>query len=124
MGRSAIEGFIYVGRHGVDLGIQFLLNLDHRLLVSFSDEVDGESDLSEPARPADPVKVDAAFGGEVEVDDDVDSLHVDAPGDEVGTNKGLVLPPPEPLETLDPLIRFHVRMQILILVLLFIELPR
>jgi|JI6StandDraft_1071083.scaffolds.fasta_scaffold96405_1 hypothetical protein len=81
MGRSAIERLIYVGRHGVDLGIQFLLDFDHGLLVSFSDEVDGQSDLSEPARPADPVEVDAAFGGEIEVDDDVDSLDVDAPGD-------------------------------------------
>jgi hypothetical protein len=111
-----------VFRHGVDLGIKFLFDFDDALLVLFSDEVDGESDLSEPAAAADAVQVDAAFGGEVEVDDHVDGLHVDAAGDEVGTHQRLELALPEPLEDLDPLVAAHVGVQALVLVLLLVEL--
>lgn len=83
---SAVERLFDVFWHGVYLGIQFLLDLDHIFLVLLSDQVDGQTYLSEPAAAANPVQVDAAFGGEVEVDDHVDCLHVDASGDQVGTD--------------------------------------
>lgn len=110
--------------HGVDFGVQLFLDLYDILLVLFSDEVDGEADLPEPAAAADPVQVDAALGGEVEVDDHVDGLHVDAASYQVGADEGLELALPEALEDPDPFVAAHVGVQALVLVLLLVELAR
>lgn len=110
--------------HGVDFGVQLFLDLYDILLVLFSDEVDGEADLPEPAAAADPVQVDAALGGEVEVDDHVDGLHVDAASYQVGADEGLELALAEALEDPDPFVAAHVGVQALVLVLLLVELAR
>lgn len=110
--------------HWVYLGIQFLLDLNHVFLVFLSDEVDGQPYLSEAATAADPMQVDAAFGGEVEVDDHVDGLDVDASGDQVGTDQRLELSLPESLEDAYSLVTAHVGMKTFVLVLLLVELAR
>ena len=107
--------------HRINLGVEFPLDLYDVFLVLFGDEVDGEADLSEPAAAADPVQVDAALGGEVEVYDHVDRLHVDAPGDEVGANERLKLAFAESFEDVDALVSAHVGVEALVLVLLFVE---
>ncbi len=58
--------------HGVYLGVQFLLNLHHILLVSLSDEVDSQANLTVTTTSTDPVEVGASFCWEVEVDDHID----------------------------------------------------
>lgn len=110
--------------HGVNFRIQLFLDLYDILLVLFSDEVDGEADLSEPAAAADPVQVDAALRGKVEVDDHVDCLHVDAAGYQIGTDEGLELPLSEAFKYFDPFIAAHVGMQTLILIFFLIQFPR
>jgi len=110
--------------HGVDFGVQLFLDLYDILLVLFSDEVDGEADLPEPAAAADAVQVDAALGGKVEVDDHVDGLDVDAASYQVGADEGLELALAEALEDPDPFVAAHVGVQALVLVLLLVELAR
>jgi len=122
--RSPVEGLVDVWRHGVDFRIQLLLYLDHVFLVPLGDEVDGQPDLPEPTRPADSVQVDAAFVGEVEVEDHVDGLHIDASGDQIGADQCFELSLSEPVKNLYPFIRLHIGMKILILIFLLIELLR
>lgn len=107
--------------HWINLGVEFPLDLDHIFLILFGYEVDGESDLSEPAAAADPMQIDAALRGEVKVYNNVDCLHIDAPRDEVGTNECLELSLAEAFEYVDPLIAAHVGVQALVLVLLLVE---
>ena len=110
-------------RHGVDLGVQFLLNLNYVLLVLLGDQVYGQSDLPKSTTSTNPVQVGAALCGEVEVDDHVDCLNVDTSGDQVGTDQGLELAFPETFKDLRPFVSLHTRMQVSVLVLSFIELP-
>jgi hypothetical protein len=70
------------------------------------------------------MEVDTAFGWEIKVDDHVHGLHVNTPCNEVRTDECLELSLSEPLETLDSFIRFHVRMQIFVLIFLLVELTR
>lgn len=69
-----------MGRHGVNFGVKFFLYFDDIFLISLGDEVDGQADLSESAGSTDTMQVCAAFPWEVEIDDDIDSLNIDAPG--------------------------------------------
>lgn len=47
--------------HGVDFCVQLFLDFDHVLLVSFGNEVDSQTDLSEPAGTSNSVQIGAAF---------------------------------------------------------------
>ena len=47
------------------------------------DEVDGQPEVTEPPRAANAMEVGLAGLGEVKVDDNVDSLDVNAPGQQV-----------------------------------------
>ena len=69
--------------HGVNLGVEFLLNLDHVFLVFLGDQVDGQTDLSEPTTSTDSVEVGAAFVGEVKVDDDVHCRYIYTSGNQI-----------------------------------------
>ena len=121
MRKSSIERLVDMLGHRINLGVEFPLDLDHVLLILFGDEVDGESYLSEPAAAADPMQVDAALRGEVEVYNNVDRLHVDSPGDEVGADEVLELALAEAFEDVDALVAAHVGVEALVLVLLLVE---
>lgn len=118
---SAVQGLVDVFGHGVDLGVKFAFDFDDVLLVLLGDEVDGQSDLPVPAAAADAVQVDVGLVGEVEVDDHVDGLHVDAAGDEVGGDQSLELALAEAFEHPYALISLHVGVEVLVLVLLVVE---
>ncbi len=107
--------------HGVDLGVKFLLNLDHVLLVILSDEVDRQADLSKPATSTDSVQVGAAFVGEVEVDDHVNCRHIDTSGNQIWAYQSLELSLPETLEHLGPLLRFHTWMQVPVFIFFLVK---
>ena len=70
------------------------------------------------------MEVGAAFVGEVEVDDDVDGLDVDASGDEVGAHQGLELTLPESVKDFDSLVSLHIGVQVLVLIFFFVEFAR
>lgn len=114
MDHSTIQGIVYGLGHGIDGRIELLLDHHHVLLVVDGDEVDGEPDLAEAATAADPVQVGRGILGEVEVNDDVDTGHIDSSGDQVGADESLELSPPEALEDLQPFV-LHVGRQVLVL---------
>lgn len=70
------------------------------------------------------MQIGVGLCGEIEVDYYVDSLHIDAPGCEIGAHEGLELPLPEPLEHPHPLLALHVGVQKLIAIFLLVELTR
>jgi len=85
--RRHIQPLINTLRNRLNLRPQLLLNLVQIKPVLVRDEVDGEPQVSKPARAADAVEVSLAVLGKVKVDDDVDGLDVDAAGEEVGADE-------------------------------------
>ena len=83
---------------GLDLCSQLLLNSVESKSVVVGDQVDGHSQVTEPSATTDSVQVGLGHLGEVEVDDDVDGLDVDAPGEEVGADEVPAKPGPEVVE--------------------------
>jgi hypothetical protein len=51
--------------------VKLILDLEELLLVVLSDEVDGETKVSETARPTDSVEVGLGVAREVKVDDNI-----------------------------------------------------
>ena len=72
---------------GFDFSAQLLLNPVQSESVIVGDEVDGDTEVTEPSASANPVQVGLSHLGEVEVDDHVDGLDVDAPGEEVAADE-------------------------------------
>lgn len=72
---------------GLDLGAQLLLDAVQREAVLVRDEVDGDAEVAEAARAPDAVQVGLGHAREVEVDDHVDGLHVDAAREQVGAHE-------------------------------------
>ena len=55
--------------------------------VVVGDQVDRHTEMAEPSGPTDSVQVGLRHLGEVEVDDNVDSLNVDTAGQQVGAHQ-------------------------------------
>ena len=87
-GRSdRVEILVDVLRDWLDLGVQFILNLEHFMLVIFSDEVEGETEMTKSSRASDPVEVGVRAAWEVEVHDHVHRHDVDTTGKQIGTHE-------------------------------------
>lgn len=53
------------------------------MAIFVGDQVDGQAQVAKAPRAAHPVQIGLCILGEVEVDDNVDGLDVDTPGEEV-----------------------------------------
>jgi hypothetical protein len=93
-------------------------------LVSLGDQVNGQSDLSVSTASSDPVQVGARLIWEVEIDDNVHSLHINAPRNQIGADKSLKLSLSKSFEDFHSFFSLHVGMQVLILVPFFIQFLR
>lgn len=71
----------------MDLGIKLLLYLIKRLAVIPRDEIDGDTQMTEPTGPADTMKIRLSVLGKIKVDDDVDCLDVDTASEEIRADK-------------------------------------
>ena len=69
--------------HFSDLGVVELLNIAQVADVALSEEVDGNTLTSETTGTTDAVDVVLTVGGEVEVDNQGDLLHVDTTGERI-----------------------------------------
>lgn len=98
--------------NGFDLCAQFGLDFVQGEPVFVGDEVDGHAKVSEPARPTDSVQVGLGHLGEVKVDDHVDGLDVDAPGQEVGADQVPAQAGPEVVEDSVPVVLGHPRVNV------------
>ena len=84
---DSVQVLIDVLRDWLNLGRQFILNLEHVILVVFGDEIEGETEMTESARATNSVEVGVGGAGEVEVDDDVHGLNVDTSREEISAHK-------------------------------------
>ena len=76
----------YLG-NGFDFGAEFGFNFVQGESVVVGDQVDCHTEMAEPSGPTDSVQVGLRHLGEVEVDDNVDSLNVDTAGQQVGAHQ-------------------------------------
>ena len=77
----------------MDFDIKFLLDFNHIKLIFISDEIDGQSEVTESSRSSDSVQVGLGIFWEIEVDDYIDRLDIDTSGDQISADKtsGLVV---------------------------------
>ena len=74
-------------RDGPDFRPQLLLDPPQVASVVLSDQVDSKSQVAEPTTPTDPVQIRLAVLGEVEVDDDIDTLDVDTASEQIARDQ-------------------------------------
>jgi len=82
-----VERLVNVPRNRLDLSSKLLLDSVKGEPVIVGDEVDGHAQVTKSSTATDPVKVSLGHLGEVEVDDDVDGLDVNTPGEEIAADK-------------------------------------
>mmetsp|Transcript_27995 Transcript_27995/g.88944 ORF Transcript_27995/g.88944 Transcript_27995/m.88944 type:complete len:203 (+) Transcript_27995:315-923(+) len=80
---SCVDDRVNLRRDGLDLGAQLLLYPVEVEAVLVGHKVDAQAEVPEAPRAADAVQVGLRVLGEVEVDDDVHGLYVDAAREEV-----------------------------------------
>jgi len=80
---SHVETLVDIPWDWPDFRPKLLLNSVEGKPVVVSDQVDGNAEVSKPSTSADPVEVSFGHLGEVEVDDDIDSLDVDTSGEQI-----------------------------------------
>ena len=62
------------------------------------------------------MQIYTAFIGKIKVNNNVDGLNIDTSGYQIGADQSFELTFSEPIENFYSLVRFHVRMQIFILI--------
>jgi len=82
-----VERLVNVPRDRLDLSPKLLLDPVESEPVVVGNEVDGNTEVTKSSTAANPVQVGLSHLGEVEVDDDVDSLDVDTSGEEVAADQ-------------------------------------
>lgn len=89
-GRRVIEGtwrnvqsFINLLWNGLNLRPQFLFNLVQIEPIVPIDQIDGKSQVSEPATSTDTMEIGFGVLWKIEINDDVDGLNVDSAGEQV-----------------------------------------
>jgi hypothetical protein len=82
-----VEAVVDLLRDGLDFRPELLFNTVQVETIFVCDEVDGKTEVPEPAGATNTVKVGLRVLGKVEVDDNVDGLDVDAAREEVGAHQ-------------------------------------
>ena len=82
-----VEILVDVLWDGRNLGAQFILNLEHFMLVIFSDEVEGETEMTESTRTSDSVEIGVRAAWEVKVDNHVHRHDIDTTREQIGTHQ-------------------------------------
>lgn len=82
-----VKRLVNVPRDWSDLSAQLLLNSVEGEPVVVGDQVDCNTKVTEPATSANSVEVGLGHLGEVEVDNDIDGLDVDTPGEQVAADQ-------------------------------------
>lgn len=82
-----VEILVDVLWDGRNLGAQFIFNLEHLMLVIFSDEVEGETQMTKSTRTSDSVEIGVGAAWEVEVDNHVHGHDIDTTREQIGTHE-------------------------------------
>ena len=84
---DSVQVLIDVLGNWLNLRAQLVLNLEHVVLVVFGNKIDGETEVAESSGTSNSVEVGIRGAGEVEVDNDVHGLDVDASREEVSAHE-------------------------------------
>lgn len=93
-----VEILVNMSGNGGDFGPKLLFNLVQIEAVIPVDQVDGETKVTKATRSTDSVKIGLGILGEIEVDDDVDSLNINTTGEEIRAHKIAAVSGPEVVE--------------------------
>jgi len=74
---DCVEVLVDVLRNGLDLSVQIILNIEHVILVILTDEVDRQTEVTEPAWATNPVQIRVRLPREIEVDHDIHRHDID-----------------------------------------------
>jgi len=83
----SVQVLVDVLRNRADLAVEFFLNLEQVGLVVFSDEVDGDTEMSKTTRSTDSVEMGLCILREIEVDDNIHTLDVDTSCEKISANQ-------------------------------------
>ena len=70
-----------------DFSVQLIFNLEKMLLIIFSDEIDGETQVSKTTRSTNSVKIGFSVLGEIEIDDNVNWQDINTSCKNVSANQ-------------------------------------
>jgi hypothetical protein len=84
---NGVQIFVDVLRDALDLSRQLVFNLKQIVLVTFSNEVDGDTQMSKSSRSTDSVEVSLSILWEIKVYNNIDRLNIDTSSKDVSTDK-------------------------------------
>ena len=74
-------------RDRLDLSVELILDLEQILLIRFSDEVDGQTQMAESSRSTDSMQVSLSVPREIEVDDHIHRKNIDTTSKNICANQ-------------------------------------
>ena len=88
---DSVQVFVNILRDRLNLSVQLVLDLEQIVLVSFSDEVNCDTQVTKPSRSADPVQVRLCILREVKVYHNVHRLDIDTSCEDVRAHQATAL---------------------------------
>lgn len=107
--------------HWVNLCIKFLFNLYYIFLISFSNQIDSETNLTVTTTTANSVKISTTLSWEIKVNDNINCWYIDTSCNQVRTDKSFELSFSETFKNFCSFLRLHTWMEVSIFILSFIE---
>lgn len=107
--------------HWINLGIKLFLNLHHILLISLSDQIDSQTDLSITTTATDSMEVSTSFSWEIKVNNNINTWYINTSGNEIWTYKCFKFSFSETFKNLCSFFGFHTWMKVTIFILSFIK---
>ena len=107
--------------HWVNLCIKFLFNLYYIFLISLSNQIDSETNLTVTTTTANSVKISTSLSWEIKVNDNINCWYIDTSCNQVWTDKSFELPFSETFKNFCSFLRLHTWMEVSIFILSFIE---
>lgn len=107
--------------HWVNLCIKFLFNLYYIFLISFSNQIDSETNLTVTTTTANSVKISTTLSWEIKVNDNINCWYIDTSCNQVWTDKSFELSFSETFKNFCSFLRLHTWMEVSIFILSFIE---
>jgi len=107
--------------HWVNLCIKFLFNLYYIFLISFSNQIDSETNLTVTTTTTNSVKISTTLSWEIKVNDNINCWYIDTSCNQVWTDKSFELSFSETFKNFCSFLRLHTWMEVSIFILSFIE---
>lgn len=107
--------------HWVNLCIKFLFNLYYIFLISLSNQIDSETNLTVTTTTANSVKISTSLSWEIKVNDNINCWYIDTSCNQVWTDKSFELSFSETFKNFCSFLRLHTWMEVPVFILSFIE---